>query len=591
MENLEKNGWENNVASDSAGARALPVAAETALEERRAEWAAWGVVAFALALRLAWLGMKPPHFDEGVNGFFIEEMTHKGFYHYDPANYHGPFHFYVLYLMQTLFGRSVVSMRLPLVLINTATVWLFLKFDRFIPRRACFIAALAFAVSPGMVFYCRYGIHESWLLFGMVMCAWGGAEMWTRGTLRGLWSVALGVTMMILNKETYIIHLVSFALAGGTLWLLEGRIPSDSSAGPAKQEWSWDDFWKVASVCLLLIVFFYSGGFLDPASLQGLYTTYSEWFQTGMTGNGHEKAWYYWLELCGQYEWPVCIGMLYSVRAVFPGMNRFARYIAIYGWGALVAYSIVHYKTPWCIISIMWPFMFLFGDAVHTLLALLEKRPGGEPLGKEAWRTNARIPMAATAIVLGASLAASARLNYFHPTDAHEKYVYVQTVNDLYKLTGPLDKLVEINPAAYHMMINLMLSSYHPLAWLLGDFTSVGFYDKMEQKPPVMDAGVIAAEEDRVAEVEARLQEKYFVEPFQLREAMLNGKLYLNCKWFAPVFPGRKPDLDPSAADPSDPGSTLEDEKDISAPHDGGGAAPQSNPASNPLTPAPSPQK
>ena len=50
--------------------------------------------------------MKPPHFDEGVNGWFVDQMTQTGFYHYDPTNYHGPFHFYVLFLAQTLLGQA-----------------------------------------------------------------------------------------------------------------------------------------------------------------------------------------------------------------------------------------------------------------------------------------------------------------------------------------------------------------------------------------------------------------------------------------------------------------------------------------------------
>ncbi len=40
------------------------------------------------------------------------------------------------------------------------------------------------------------------------------------------------------------------------------------------------------------------------------------------------------------------------------------RYLAIYGVGTLMAYSIVKYKTPWCIISFIWPFLFTFGAMV-----------------------------------------------------------------------------------------------------------------------------------------------------------------------------------------------------------------------------------
>src|SRR5450432_425286 len=89
------------------------------------------IVILAAALRLVCLDIKPPHFDEGVNGWFVDQMARTGFYHYDPENYHGPLHFYVLFIFQTLFGRHVWALRLPLVIIGTLTVYLVTKFDRF----------------------------------------------------------------------------------------------------------------------------------------------------------------------------------------------------------------------------------------------------------------------------------------------------------------------------------------------------------------------------------------------------------------------------------------------------------------------------
>ena len=35
--------------------------------------------------------------------------------------------------------------------------------------------------------------------------------------------------------------------------------------------------------------------------------------------------------------------------------------------GVLAAYSIVHYKTPWCIISIVWPLLFVFAAGAAAL--------------------------------------------------------------------------------------------------------------------------------------------------------------------------------------------------------------------------------
>ena len=47
--------------------------------------------------------MKPPHFDEGINGWFVDQMMRTGYYKYDPSNYHGPLHFYVLFLFTDSF--------------------------------------------------------------------------------------------------------------------------------------------------------------------------------------------------------------------------------------------------------------------------------------------------------------------------------------------------------------------------------------------------------------------------------------------------------------------------------------------------------
>src|SRR5205814_7836474 len=133
------------------------------------DWVPWLILALAAFLRFFLLGMKPPHFDEGINGWFVDQMVKTGFYKYDPTNYHGPLHFYVLFLSQTLFGRNLWALRLPVVLVGISSVWLTFKFEPFVGRNFSRLAALAMAVSPGFVFYGRYSIHEAWLvLFTML---------------------------------------------------------------------------------------------------------------------------------------------------------------------------------------------------------------------------------------------------------------------------------------------------------------------------------------------------------------------------------------------------------------------------------------
>src|SRR5438046_319859 len=119
----------------------------------RNRWISAAIVALAFALRVMWLDLKPAHFDEGVNGWFVDAMTRQGYFAYDPTNFHGPLHFYVLFVSQTLFGRSIWALRMPLVLVSTGCVAMMFAFRPWFGARACQLAALAMAVSPGFIFY------------------------------------------------------------------------------------------------------------------------------------------------------------------------------------------------------------------------------------------------------------------------------------------------------------------------------------------------------------------------------------------------------------------------------------------------------
>ena len=182
--------------------------------------------------------------------------------------------------------------------------------------------------------------------------------LWRLGTRGYLWCVGIGIAGMILTKETYIIHIGSAVIAAGVLWVSHRLIPM-SDVKRARQQWDLADLAMVTGTAIFFIVFFYSGTFLNWPGLKGLYLTFATWYQTGSKGNGHEKPWPYWLELVMRYEWPVLIGLVLCLACQF-FRNFVIRYLAIYGVGIFAAYSIIHYKTPWIIISIVWPLLFVF---------------------------------------------------------------------------------------------------------------------------------------------------------------------------------------------------------------------------------------
>src|SRR5436309_4800856 len=327
-------------------------------------WTPWLILGLAAFLRLFLLGIKPPHFDEGINGWFVDQVIHNGFYRYDPTNYHGPLHFYVLLLSQTLLGRNLWALRLPVVLVSIGCVWLTLKFEPFVGRPASRLAALAMALSPGFVFYGRYSIHEVWLVLFTMLFFYGLFGLWKSGTANYLWCAGMGVTGMILSKETYILHIGCAAIAAGVCYVSNYFSKLDDPR-PARQTWSYVDLAVVIGTGVALIVFFYSGTFFHWNGIKGLYQAYKPWFETGSQGHGHEKPWYYWLKLISWYELPVLACLLFCILAL-TFKNVFLRYLSIYAVGTLIAYSIVKYKTPWCIISFIWPFLFIFVALVTT---------------------------------------------------------------------------------------------------------------------------------------------------------------------------------------------------------------------------------
>jgi uncharacterized protein (TIGR03663 family) len=510
---------------------------------RELDWTPWLIVGFAALLRFFLLGMKPPHFDEGINGWFVDQMVKNGFYRYDPTNYHGPLHFYVLFVSQTLLGRNIWAIRLPVVLLSIFAVFLTLRFEPFVGRKISRLAALLMAISPGFLFYGRYGIHEVWLLVFSMLFILGLFGLWHRGTVNYLWCAGMGLAGMILTKETYIIHVACAVIAAGVA-AISNKITPAPDTRRVRQSWNYLDLLAVIVTGLAVIVLFYSGGFMNWPSVAGLWKTFEAWFKTGTQGAGHEKPWYYWLQMVTRYEQPVLIALLLGALMQFV-QNINLRYLAIYGTGTFIAYSIVAYKTPWCIISIVWPLLFVF--AALPLLA------------PDKYQQLVRRGITALLVI---TFGFSISLNYFRCSTftefnwksergivgniaefyRWEPYVYVQSYNDVWKLTKPLLRLAKSNPTYYQMIGHLIRTSTYPLPWMLGDFTKVGYYEH-NNMPDKLDGDFLLVQEDKIAEVEGKLHETYFTEPMTIRPYQDWSKIYFNAKVFSKLYPGRVPEF------------------------------------------------
>src|SRR6266496_3744227 len=464
------------------------------------DWAPWLILGLAAFLRFFLLGIKPPHFDEGINGWFVDQVMHNGFYRYDPTNYHGPLHFYVLLLSESLLGRNLWALRLPVVLVSIG------------------------CVSPMFIL--------------------GLLGLWKSGRVNYLWYAGMGVAGMILTKETYAIHLACAVIAIPVLMVscALSRVPD---AKPAKQTWTWIDLAMVLGVGAAAIIFFYSGTFFNWSGVKGLYLAFKAWTETGAAGHGHEKAWDYWLKLMGPtweirrsdffgYELPMLAGLILCLFCQ-KFKNLSLRYLAIYGVGTLVAYSYVKYKTPWCVISFGWPLLFIFGGAILLV------RP-----------KHLRLAHRTIGVLLCISLGSSIWLNYFRCSSPDEPYAYVQTYNDIFKLSKPLLALAKRDPAYYHLTGHLIRSSVYPLPWTLGDFDRVGYYEGGNM-PANLDGDFLLVQQDKIKDVESKLKGTYYTDMMTLRNYQEPSKIFFSAKVFKEFFPGKAPDFVGNAQSPATP--------------------------------------
>lgn len=509
------------------------------------DWIRCLIMALAAVLLFLFLDWKPAQHDEGVNGWIIQDMIAKGYYGYDPANYHGPLHFYLLFLFKILLGDNLWALRLSAVLFGLGSVYLMTAMAPYVGRFTAYGAALLAAVSPGMLFYSRYAIHESGLLFFFLLFLLGFFRYFAHKDLRAVIYLAAGFTGMAVTKETLIIHLVVFFAAFKLVQIYEKVCPSEAPAVfCAQRTFKTSDAWRTAGVCGLVLVTLYSGFFLNWEGVTGIFKSFAEWVNIGALPTseqkGHWKPATYWVQLFLKHEWPAALGILgcFPLLAFCP---RWHRLLMFYGAGTLIAYSIIPYKTPWCVIQMIWPFLFVTAAGFANIASQGKKE-----------RVFAVVLLT---ILSAVSLQKAVELNFFRYTDEKEIYPHVQTFEDLMVIDRKIKAFVQEYPLQKHMPIHVVKKAYWPISWLLLDFTKQAYYT--EDYPPKGDAALIFCDGDRRTRLEMRLKNSYFVKRFRLNPSQDPSVVYFDTRVFAPVFGPDTPRFDPPVSPEPKPGEGL----------------------------------
>lgn len=390
----------------------------------------WAVIVAAFLSRFLYLDYKPIHFDESINGWFLLKMNHMGFYQYDPQNYHGPLHFYLLQVWTALFGETLISMRALTTLFSFATVLFFLK--------RSFWTAFFILVSPSLIFYGRSAIHESAFVFSQVLFFVGMYEYQKKRRLTSLWWALLGFLGMASQKETFVFT----GLA--TLVAIIMTYPWKSFVR---------DMWgsmrlPIAYVIGVLAVLF-SGFGADMGGILNFFRSFTYWSATS-GASGHNKSFWYWIELAYAAEPLLLFAGVIAVFCLFVKKYRILSVFALAGW---LLYSIVPYKTPWCLASFAWPFYYLLGEVVGD---------------SRVWSWRTKIPMYfVIALLVGIGARSAWTSVYQYPIDLEHPFVYVNSTYEFKRLDDFLQKTLRERPELRNEFIQLSLDETWPMTWTL----------------------------------------------------------------------------------------------------------------------------
>lgn len=475
------------------------------------------ILLYFIWLRFQMVGLKPVHHDEAVNGQFIQLLWGKGFYNYDPNNYHGPFLIYLMGLSEKIFGWGIESIRLVPLIFSGLWLWFLYRWakQRFPSSRWL---TLVLATSSAFLFFSRSGIHEMVFVFFMSLALVGVVEVFdfrqSRGWLWLLWGVwgCLGL------KETW-----ALMAAGGGIAILVMGAPSVWRL--AKSVPKPERLWLHLSCALFAWVFLFSSGFSDFGALSEFFMAFMPWTKTGVHGAGHEKSFFYWLELIYQFEYPILFlwaiglaGLLKFRRALSPG----AQFL---GWASLfqfLAYSWIPYKTPWCLISVLAPI------ALFLIVSWKQIVRG--------WFSRGLIKAIVLVLVIF-SWKGTSELNFKTPWMDHP-YVYVQTRPQLKILVDYITEKAKQDVNLSRMKIQVAGTEPWPLAWWLMPFPEIRYMGLEQGLLSPIDLLVVDASES--AELEKTgFANDFYKMVFPIRDSRVDSAFYLRKSLF-PDFPLEK---------------------------------------------------
>ena len=480
----------------------------------------------ALALRLPRLQQRPMHGDEAVHAIKFKDLLEEGVYKYDPHEYHGPtLNYFTLIPARLSSARKLTevsefTLRIVPVFFGVSLVLLVLLIGRGLGKSAAVYAAVLTAISPAMVFYSRYYIQEMLLVcftFGAIVFGYRYIQ-----SRKVAWAILAGMSMGLMHatKETCIIAFGSMFLALGMTLLLRREKGSIVNAVRTVKPLHFLAFLAAGVVASVL---FYSSFFSNPRGILDSVLTYTTYFDRAGNNSLHIHPWYYYIKMLLYSRffdgpiWSEALIVLLAVVGFAAALTKkglscanvhLVRFLGFYTLTMTVIYSVIPYKTPWCMLSFLHGMILLAGVGAVVLVRFVP---------------NVVPRLIIICLLLESSLYLlwqSYLSNYEYYSDSRNPYVYAHPTNEIFTIVKRIEEMARVHPDGYRMHIQVICpgKDYWPLPWYLRrfEFGTIDWWENVDNN--VASAPLIIAS----PEVEAALTYKlYVLTPVQERQIYL----------------------------------------------------------------------
>ena len=426
----------------------------------------------AALFRFIDLSSRPMHGDEAINAFKLSAVVETGQFDYKPTQHHGPILYFTGYLFSAFHGlnhlqdfseeflRSVTGF-IGILLLGVGFI-----FTKSLQNNILYLTLVLMAVSPSLVFYSRFFIHEIFVVFfslGMIASLYQYFK-----TKKSLWIVLTGIALgcLISAKETWPIFMIAMGSAAAIIYLYKS----------VKQFIPLKHCITIAGIAVATTFLFYSDFFRDINNSTDIFRAYNPYLERASSEGIHNHPWYFYLNIIfpfsasgNWYHFGESLLFLIYILS-FPMMlysknqPKVVKFLFWYSLILFIVFSAIPYKTPWNILSIMPGIIIVSANTIISQINKLNEKILGNIF---------------IVLLCGLLFLQSYSYNFKNETHPSNPYFYAHPTKDIFTIDSKIRSMTNIinNEINFSIFIIATGDDYWPFPWYLRDKDNVAYWN------------------------------------------------------------------------------------------------------------------